>query len=396
MPDSPTDLKSETPAAAWPSRPDHQHETWQDSLPGFLSVIRQRRGTLIATILIVPLCAALVLRQITPLYTATGALMYQASDYQGAARQEPITEATMASQAEVLQSLRVAQRIAERGNLYGDPLFNTSLQPPGPGRRALSTLRVLLGMEEDDDAGEPAAGPVRDRSRELTLMAVQAALHAMPVRFSHVLQVTFTAGDPQAAANGANNAMDVYIKGLYADRHRKVDDAKAQFEDQAGTLRANVQQAEERIARYRATHALSQGIHAGTDTEQITRLLEELATARAEQAGADGKLDAARGQRGAAAQAAVAASVVQLRAQQDRLAAQLQAVQGRLGGAHPEVQGLSRQLGEGQRALAAETARVVAAIEADHHAAAERVRRWKPLCATPRPLPSARHASRSR
>src|SRR4051794_32376657 len=281
MPDSPTDLKRETPAA-WPSRPDHQHGTWQDSLPGFLSVIRQRRRALIATILIVPLCAALVLQQTTPLYTATGALIYQASDYQGAARQEPITEATMASQAEVLQSLRVAQRVAECGNLYGDRIFNASLQPPGPGRRALSTLRVLLGMVEDDDGGEPATGPIRDRSSELTLLAVQAALHATPVRFSHVLQVTFTAGDPQTAANGANNAMDVYIKGLYADRHRKVDEAKAQFEDQARNLRASVQQAEEKIALYRATHALSQGIHASTDTEQITRLLEELATARAE------------------------------------------------------------------------------------------------------------------
>jgi polysaccharide biosynthesis transport protein len=65
---------------------------------------------------------------------------------------------------------------------------------------------------------------------------------------------------------------------------------------------------------------------------------------------------------------------VQLRAQQERLAAQLQAVQGRLGSAHPEVQGLNRQFAEGQRALAAEAGRVVAAIEADQHAAAERVR----------------------
>src|SRR5689334_4297352 len=187
MPDSPMDLKSEPSATAWPPRPDHQHGTWQDGLPGFLSVIRQRRLVLIATILVVPSCAFLILQQITPRYTATGALIYQASDYQGPARSEPITEATMASQAEVLQSLRIAQRVADRGNLYANPDFNAALRPPGALRRAWSTLRLLLGMEEDDEPTDPATGPMRDRSRELTLLAVQAALRAAPVRFSHVL-----------------------------------------------------------------------------------------------------------------------------------------------------------------------------------------------------------------
>ncbi len=376
MPDSSIDLAGETPSPEWGgrrSRQEQQTAAWRDSLPGFLSAIRQRRWTLVATSLIVPLLAALILQQMTPQYTATGALIYQASDYQSATRQDPITEATMASQAEMLQSLRVAQKVAERGDLFSNPAFNQALRPPGPTYRARSTLRLLLGMEEDEAPEQPAIGPVRDRNRDLTLLAVQAALRATPVRFSHVLEVTFTAPDPVVAANGANQAMDAYIKGLYADRHKKVDDAKQQFEEQAQKLRVTVQQQEEIIAAYRASHALSQGIHAGTDTEQITRLLEELATARTQQAGADARLDAARGRRGAGAQAAVAPSVVQLRAQQDRLAAQIQAQQGRLGSAHPEAQGLNRQFAEGQRALSAETARVVAATEADQHAATERV-----------------------
>nr|WP_294525599.1 polysaccharide biosynthesis tyrosine autokinase [uncultured Rhodopila sp.] len=339
-----------------------------------LSAIRQRRWILISTILAVPMSAFLVLKQIPPQYTATGSLIYQASDYQGSLRQDPITEATMASQAEVLQSMRIAQEVANRGDLYANSDFNAALRPPGLVRRALSDAQFLLGMEPDRGPDERFVGPARDRARELTLVAVHAALHAAPVRLSHVLEVTFTAGDPLVAANAVNNAMDAYIKGLFADKHKKIGDGTAQFEGQAATLRATVQQDEEKIANFRAAHGISQGIHAGTDTEQITRLSEELAAARAQQAGADGKLDAARGQKGATAQAAVAPSVVQLRAQQDRLAAQIQAEQGRLGSAHPEALGLSRQFAEGQRALAAETARVVAAIEADQHAAAERVR----------------------
>ena len=77
--------------------------------------------------------------------------------------------------------------------------------------------------------------------------------------------------------------------------------------------------------------------------------------------------------RGAEAQAAVAPSVVQLRAQLDQLAGQMQAQRSRLGSAHPEVQSLNRQFAEGERALNAEIARVVAATEAEQHAAAEQV-----------------------
>lgn len=377
MPDSPTDLTGETPLPEWGPRGSRQPDRQtirRDSLPGFLSAIRQRRRTLIAAIVAIPFGAYLVLQQITPQYTAIGSLIYQASEYKGTLREDPVTEATMASQAEVLQSLRIAQRVAERANLYGDPAFNPTLRPPGLASRIEFTIRLMLGMEADDVPDDQAEGPRRDRGRELTLLAVQAALHAAPVKFSHVLEVTFVAGDPDVAANAANNAMDAYIKGLFADKHKKIEDATSQFETQANALRATVRQDEEKIAAYREKHGLSQGIHAGTDTEQITRLSEELAAARAEQAGAEGKLDAARGHQGAAAQAAVAPSVVQLRAQQDRLAAQIQAEQGRLGSAHPEALGLNRQFAEGQRALAAETARVVAAIEAEQQAAAARVR----------------------
>jgi capsular exopolysaccharide synthesis family protein len=64
---------------------------------------------------------------------------------------------------------------------------------------------------------------------------------------------------------------------------------------------------------------------------------------------------------------------VQLRVQQDQLAAQLQSQQARLGPSHPEAESLRRQLAEAQRAVSAEIARVVAATTSDRRSAAERV-----------------------
>ncbi|MDR3529695.1 MAG: hypothetical protein P4L90_03915 [Rhodopila sp.] len=381
MLDRPTELSGSAPvpdggARRTPSGPEHR--LTRDSLPGFVSALRQRRTTLVATMLAVPLCAYLVLSQITPRYTATGSLIYQISEYQPRQLQSmvqpsPVTEATITSQAEVLESQHVAQRVAERGNLFANPEFNPFIRPPGLIQRLTGVVRRLLGMESGNAPQEPVYGPVIDRPRDITVMAVQAALHASPVRFSHVVEVTFTANDPTVAAAAVNNAMDIYIKGLYADRHAKIEAGTNLLLNQAKELRRVVEREEEKVSAYRAQHGLSQGIHAGTDTEQISHLSEDLAKAKSERASADAKLDAARGRAGATAQAAVAPSVERLREQQQQLAGQIKAQQARLGSAHPEVQGLGRQFAETQRALADETARVIAATEAEQHAAADRV-----------------------
>ena len=228
-------------------------------------------------------------------------------------------------------------------------------------------------MEIDAPADEVVYGPTPDQSRNRTLQAVQERLHATAAHFSHVIEVSFVAADPMVAAAAVNNAMDAYIKDQYAAKHRLVDNANALLERQAADLRRQVRQAEERMSTYRVEHALSQGMHAGTDTEEITHLTEDLAKAQSERAAANARLDAARGRAGAEAQAAVAPSVATLRAVQEQLAGQIKGQQARLGAAHPEAQSLIRQYADGQRALQAEIARVVAATEAEQRAATDRV-----------------------
>jgi succinoglycan biosynthesis transport protein ExoP len=381
MLDKPADSAGATPVPGLGSRnqaPHQQRGLSRESLSGFLLAVRQRRKTLIAVIVLVPLCAWLTLQQVTPLYTATGSLIYEPNGYklrelESILRQDPTTDGMMASQAEILQSLRIAQRVAERGNLFDNPEFNTVLAPPGLFQRLLPGLRELLGMETDAPLDDLMYGPVQDPTRDRTLLAVKERLHAAPVRFSHVVEVTFVADDPLVAAAAVNNAMDAYIKDQYAAKHRLVENATGLLEKEAADLRRQVRQGEERMSSYRGEHAMSQGMHAATGNEEITHLAEDLVKAQSERAAANARLDAARGRAGAEAQAAVAPSVVQLRAQLEQLAGQMQAQRSRLGSAHPDVQSLKSQFADGQRALQAEIARVVAATAADQHAASERV-----------------------
>jgi len=342
-----------------------------------LAALRRRRIVLLGSFVLWPLLSFIAIKQLVPRYTAVGTLIYEPSEYklrelQSILQSDPTTEAVMASQAEIVRGLRVVEEVVKRGNLYSNPEFNPAQRPRSHLRRAIDAVSAWFrpGTRPVPPA---AAGPRQDASRNATLMAVQAAFDVHTVKFSRVLEVDFTAQNPQVAAAAVNNAMDAYIRSQYAAKHRAVDHATALLNDRAAELRKEVQAGEDRIAAFRARAGLAQGMHAGMDAEQISHLTEDLVHARTALGNAEAKLDAASGRAGAEAQAAIAPSVVQLRAQQDQIAAEIQAQQGRLGPNHPEAIALRRQFAEAQRAVAAETARVMAATAADVRAARERV-----------------------
>ena len=202
---------------------------------------------------------------------------------------------------------------------------------------------------------------------------MRAALTVTPVKGSRVLEVSFTSEDPVIAAAAANDAMDVYVKSQLGAKYGAVAKAREWLELRREELRKDVRRYEDAIAQYRAQNGLIEGMHARLDSEQISLLSENLARARSALAEAEGKLDAASGRSGAAAQAAIAPSVVQMRARHDQLSAQLQSMLGRLGASHPDVQAVRAQLADVDRTVAAEIGRVVAAIDADVRADRERV-----------------------
>jgi succinoglycan biosynthesis transport protein ExoP len=344
-----------------------------------IGIFRRHLWAFLLVLTLVPICAWIAIQRTTPRYTAAGSLIYEPSDYnvrelESILRSDPTTELVMASQAEVLQSLKIAQRVAERGNLYANPEFNSTLRPHSLARRMGDWARAWLPWSTGDMAhGTAVYGPMPDPGRDATIMAVHGALHAVPLHASHVIEVTFSAEDPLVAASAVNNAMDIYIKDQFTAKAAAVRRATLWMDERAEQLRADVRKSEDRIAAYRSEHNFAQGMHAGLGAEKISYLNEDLIRARAELAAADARLDAARGRAGAAAQAAIAASVVPLRANLERLTAQAQAQAARLGTNHPDAENSRRQVVEAQRAVDAEITRVVSATDQDRRAASERV-----------------------
>ncbi len=343
-----------------------------------IGIFRRHFWAFLTLAAVVPVCAGIAIERTTPRYTASGSLIYDPSDYnvrelESILRTDPTTEAVMASQAEVLQSLKIAQRVAEHGNLYANPEFNSTLQPPSALHTALAWARARFSRTGPQSLPNSIYGPVPDPGRDATILAVHDALHAEPLHASRVLEVTFTAEDPLVAAAAVNNAMDIYVKDQFTAKAAAVRRATQWLDERAATLRAEVRKEEDRIAAYRAEHNFSRGMTAGLDAEKISHLNEDLSRARADLAAADARLDAARGRSGAEAQAAIAASVVPLRTNLEQLAAQLQAQASRLGTNHPDLESTRRQVDQARRAVDAEIARVVAATTQERRAASDRV-----------------------
>ncbi len=369
----------DTPAGSGQTAPPRErrppgHSGPDDPVPNgraLLASLRRRLLPFLACALLIPILAALALLRITPLYTATGTLIYEPSAYkprelQSILRADRITEAVMASQAQVLGGLRLIEPMAQQLHLFSDPEFNAAL------RRSGRIGRVLAWLADRFRAPAPE-GPGLNSSRDAVLLAVQQALAVRDVDASRVLSVSFTAQNPVIAAAAANGLMDIYIKSQLAAKYGAVRKARRWLEARAAALRREVRAADDRIAAYRAREGLVRGVRAGLDTEQISHLMQNLGAARAVLAAAQGRLDAARGEGSAAAAAAVAPSVVALRQERDAASAQLQSLLTRLGPRHPEVIALRRQLAQLDREVAGETTRVVAATKASVASAQQRV-----------------------
>ena len=302
----------------------------------------------------------------------------------------------MFSQAEIVRGLRIAERVADHFGLVDNPEFNLALRPSGLPRRWLEAARVTAsglaarlvpGMDPSvtgpDTMGPVVAGPVvaglvpaapdPADTRHAVALAVRDATAVTTPKASRVLEITFIAQDRRLAAAIANGIADLYIRDQLEAKYAAVRHATEWLETRVGELRRDVGAAEDRIAAYRASHGLVKGVHAGLETEQVSRLSTDLMQVRNEMAQVQARLDTARGRSGAAAQASIAPSVALLRVQQDQLSAQLQSFLAVRGPSHPETLALQSQLAEATRSVGAEIARVVAAAEAELRADRERV-----------------------
>ena len=242
------------------------------------------------------------------------------------------------------------------------------------GDIARAVVRKLeLGRDAEFTKGLDGT-PMSPGDRETAIASqVLESLSVSRDKLSYVLGVEFTSVDRVKAAKIANAFADAYIYSKVGSK-KDLATQKMRFQnEQLAKLGQEIRTAEAQVANYRAkagiTFATGENSAQGTIVDQqIGPISMQLAQARSEAAEAQAALAAAQAQSrsgNADAVADVLASpvVVQLRAQRGQILQNMGEVLARYGERHPETIRVRDQLREVDGQIAAETKRVLAALQ---------------------------------
>lgn len=200
-----------------------------------LSALRARHRVfllILATTLAATVIASLLVQKT---YVAKVSLLLDGRDDQTltAGQRTPERERTgyLQTQIDILTSPKVAQRVVRDLKLADDP-------------KALAAI----GAAETEAVGGSREQWIADRLTK-RLKADTSS--------SSVVQLMFSATDPQSAARIANGFAKAYVATVLDLRVEPTRQTSAWFNEQLKGLRANLEQAEQRLAAFRQEHGIS-------------------------------------------------------------------------------------------------------------------------------------------
>ena len=357
--------QSEMPAAVIerPSLDLHRH----------IAIFRRRLRLFLGIALAVFVATIVITLQLTPRYTATAQVMLdrkqqKVTDVQEVLQGGPPDSFAVDTEAEVLRSRSLAEKVVANLRLDQDPEFNPTL-PPYPVWHGLFGGKGPLSSLEQQKIHN---GVVDNVLRHLKV--ARSGL-------TFVINVSFESTSPVKSATIANTFADRYLLEQLDAKFDATRRASDWLNSRLGGLRAQVETAENAVERYKAAHGLmgltsSEG--ATISQQEISTLNTQLASARAQQAEDEAKLSTARsqmarGSNGDDLGASLSSNVVaDLRKQRATVSGQMADLAGRYGPRHPEMLKAQRQLADIDAQIQAEIRRVTSNLEAQAQVARQR------------------------
>lgn len=309
--------------------------------------------------------AVAALGLLTPAYTSGIQVLIDPSDLRGVDNEvtarTPQADAGVSlaeSQSKVIQSDNVLRRVIDRLGLDRDEEFTK----PDSTDPLVVTLKRALGMLA------PAA------SRDPTIVALDTLRTKMTVRRperTFVIDVRVQSQEPQKAADIANAIGDAY----FAEEADARTQAARRISDALGArlseLRRSVEEAEDKVVRYREQHRLATSSGRPFSDQQLGDLNQQLVTASIRAAEARSRLDQARVMRAADASTALpemlqSLEMQALRQQYATLSRNTAELATRLGARHPAMAEQYAQQRDLQRLIQREKERIIDTSQKDY------------------------------
>lgn len=336
-----------------------------------IATLRRRFALFLAVLVAVVLIGAVITARQTPLYSATAQVVVNTRQPtitpNGANEIALPTHDVVSTEVIVLESRMLADAVASALDLDHDPAFGGGAPRRSPIARRFGPTS---GKAEPVDPGAV---------RRATLDKLATGLKVTRLDETYALQITYTAPTAALASSIANQFAIQYTRGQLhqkvADRRSTTNFLAARLEE----LRPQAQQDADRVERYRIANNLLSTTGASLTEQEITSYNEQVASARAQAAEDQARLDTARvqlrsGSNGGDVGAALDSPVVSnLRARRAEVGGRFASLTARYGPRHPEVIKTQSELQDVDRQIAAEISRVISNLEAKARVSRERL-----------------------
>jgi len=192
-----------------------------------------------------------------------------------------LDELNIASQVQLLQSADLIKKVINSEKLYELPEFDEAANGS-----ALTDILVALHLKKN-----PAENPPEER----VIDAFTERLQVFQVPGSRVIGINFTSKDPKLAARIPNAMASVYLATQSGAKLASNSEATRWLEPEIESLRQKVNDAEQKVAEYRAQHGLLP-TNGGSNfpTQQLNDISAELTRVRGEKANAEARAQAVR------------------------------------------------------------------------------------------------------
>jgi exopolysaccharide transport family protein len=342
-----------------------------------IATFRRRLRLFAAVALAVFVAVLLYTLQETPRYTATSQVMLdvrkeQVADMSAVLSGLPADSSVVDTEVEVLKSRSLAARVVKQLKLDQDPYFN----PNAAGATGVSSWLPWIKK-----AVAPTAAVGSIEAQRQSEQIVDRLLGGLKVRRSgltYLISVDYTHTDPAEAAKISNAFADLYLTEQLEAKFDATAKANEWLDTRVVELRDQLQTAEAAVQQYKIANNLMSAEGATLTEQEISGLNQQLATARAQQAESDARLNIARNQlaRGSTGEdvgeSLNSPVVQQLRKQRAEQSAKVADMSGRYGDRHPDLLKAKRELADIDGQIQAEIRRIISNLEAQAQVARQR------------------------
>ena len=233
----------------------------------YLRVIRKRRWTIIAAFVIVVLTVAINVFTEEPMYQANARMIIEKSNPNIVSIQEVMAIDTWdpdykETQYKIIESRSVARRVIKKLNLAESEEFNPA---PKTGvivslkssiRGMISSLKkAIKGLIKTEPKVAQKPGLMPNEEERLPDSGLVSAfigrISVSPVRDSRLVDIGFTARDPEVAVRAVNDLAQAYIDHNMELRLGTIQDAMAWMNDRIEEERRKVEASERKLQEYR-------------------------------------------------------------------------------------------------------------------------------------------------